>query len=78
MTSSLKPTLKALRVPQATFASAIGTRPETVCRWINHGQRPRADYIARILSFLNRPVHLEQLGRTEPFRFEELFFEEAA
>ncbi|MCC6130016.1 MAG: hypothetical protein IT186_08805 [Acidobacteria bacterium] len=78
MTLNVRTTLRALHIPHGRFAAAIGARPETLCRWMKGTNRPRADFVYRILAFLNQPSHLEQLGRTEPFRLEELFSEEAA
>lgn len=65
-------------IKQRELAEALGISRENVSRWVNGHHVPAGDTTAKILGFINRPEHLERLGRAEPFRFEELFSDEAA
>lgn len=73
---SLERHLQILGVRQLDVATALGVAPETVSRWVTGEQKPRAEYIGRILSFLNTPERVEKRGSA--VTFEELFSEEAA
>lgn len=73
---SLERHLQTLGIRQLDVAAALGVAPETVSRWVTGEQKPRAEYIGRLLSFLNTPEHVEKRGTT--ITFEELFGEVAA
>lgn len=51
--------------------------PATASRVFGGERKLGLEPAARLLAALNRPEHLEKLGRTSPITFEELFTEAA-
>ncbi len=71
--TQIKPLLVRLGVKQTDLAEALDVNKQEVHKWLSGRHDPRARTVAEILRFLNRPEHLEKLGRSEPIRFEDLF-----
>lgn len=72
--------LEAVRstgLSQGDVAEEIGISRQHLYEIVRRKADPTAPVIARLLSFLNRPENLAAAGRSEPFRFEELFGEAA-
>ena len=76
--SNLPEIIKALDLEKGDAAEGMGISRQTLWRISEGKLEPTRPTIVGILTFLNRPEHLERLGRTQPITFEELFTEAAA
>ena len=77
MTERIVTLTREAGISQADAARAMGVSPATASRVFNGERRLALDPAVKLLAFLNRPEHLEKLGRTTPITFEELFSEAA-
>ena len=78
MSDALSTILDELAVPRVRIAELAGTSRQHLYRIENGESEPTSAVIAGLLAALNRPEHLEKLGRSAPITFEELFGEVAA
>lgn len=71
--SNLPNIISALGVEKGDAADGMGISRQTLWRISEGKLEPTRPVIVGILDFLNRPEHLEKLGRPHPFTFEEIF-----
>ena len=73
----LKQLLGEIGIRQRDLAAGLMLSESEISRTVNGERDLSVERALSILAFVNRPEHLERLGRTAPITFEELFSEAA-
>lgn len=74
---TLKRALQDIGARQRDLAEATGLSEAEISRTLSGTRDLKVRRAVEILAFVNRPEHLQKMGRISPVTFEELFTEAA-